>query len=141
MINHLWTVVCQHVVIDSQSNNVSLQNVLEQIAVAEEPVPNGLLPVKFEIISLWIRSDLDTPTSGHSRIVFAFPSGKRATVGPEMTIDLSNHSRARTVLRVQGFPIQELGQHIFLVELQDEAETEWHEVAAIPVEVIHSELN
>lgn len=136
MIDHIWTVVCSRVVVDRESNNVSIQNVLEQLNIMGEPKPDGMLPINVEIVSLWVRSDLDVPGRGRSRLTFLFPSGKRIEVSGELNVNLSESRRGRTIMKLQGFPIRESGQHALCVEFQNEGEAEWHQVAAIPVEVI-----
>jgi hypothetical protein len=33
MVEHIWTVLCSHAVVDKDTNNVSLHNVIEQVNV------------------------------------------------------------------------------------------------------------
>lgn len=135
MIDHVWTVVCSRAVIDRNSNNVSLQNVIEQVTIPAGPQPNTVLPIELDIMTLWARTDFDTPTQGRARVTFLSPSGL-ANDGPfEFSIDLSKYNRHRSRGRFQTLHISESGRHTFLVELQNESGTEWRQVAAIPLEV------
>lgn len=135
MIDHVWTVVCSRAVIDSVSNNMSLHDVIEQLTIRDEPRPDGMLPIQLEVATLWARSDFDAPSQGCGRFTLLSPSG---IVAPpfDFDVDLSKFKRTRTRLVYQGFPAREPGRHIFRVELQNEGETEWHQVAATPLEVI-----
>lgn len=136
MIDHAWTVVCTHAVVDRYSNNASLLDVVEQISIKAEPNPEGSLPISLDVMTLWTRADLDVPSRGHGRVTFLSPLG-RVNDGPfEFDIDLSEHRRNRTRGQLGALHIAESGRHIFRVELQNEGETEWHQVAAIPLEVI-----
>ncbi|MEE8389820.1 MAG: hypothetical protein V3S14_03355, partial [Anaerolineae bacterium] len=118
------------------SNNVSLQNVIEQITILADPQPDAVLPIELDIMTLWARTDLDTPVRGHARVTFLSPSGLVSDGPLEFDVDLSKHNRHRCRGRFQGLHISEPGRHAFLVELQqNEDGTEWHQVAAIPLEV------
>jgi hypothetical protein len=135
MIDHVWTVVCSRAVIDKNSNNVSLQNIIEQITIPGEPQPEQVVDIAFEVVSLWSRSDFDVPSHGQARLTFLSPSGRRT--GPvEFELDLSKYERLRTRRRLQGLPVAEPGRHNWLVELRNEGEDEWQEVASIPIKVM-----
>ncbi len=135
MIDHVWTVVCSRAVIDKNSNNVSIQNVIEQITVPGEPQPEQVVGIAFEVVSLWSRSDFDVPSHGQARLTYLSPSGRRT--GPvEFDLDLSEYERLRTRRAFQGLPVAEPGRHNWLVELRNEGEDEWQEVASIPIKVM-----
>ena len=53
MIHHVWTVLCSRALIDRDSNNISIHNVLEQLNIAAPPQPDLALNIHFEILSLW----------------------------------------------------------------------------------------
>jgi hypothetical protein len=134
MIHHVWTVVCSRAVIDRDSNNVSLQNVVEQLTISREPGPVAI-PVSLDIMTLWARADPDVPTKGRARTTFLSPSGV-VNDGPfEYDIDLSKHRRYRSRGHIQPLRVEEAGRHTFRVELQKEGETEWRQVASIPLEI------
>jgi hypothetical protein len=134
MIDHVWTVVCSRAVVDSESNNISLQDVIEQIEIHGEPIPNGVLPIVLDVATLWTRSSPDEPSSGHTRLTFLSPSGEALST-LEADLDLSKHERHRSRMRFQGLTLRESGRHYFRVELRGEDETEWHQVAAVPLEI------
>ena len=135
MIEHVWTVFCSQSVIDIDSKNISLHNVLVQVTISDEPTPTGVLPSMFELVTLWARADFDVPCWGCGRWIFVSPSGP---VGDpvEYDIDLSNYRRHRQRSRFTHLPLREPGRHVFRVELQNEGDTTWHQVAAIPLEVV-----
>jgi hypothetical protein len=135
MIDHVWTVVCSHSVTDRDTNNVSIFNVIEQISIIGEPKPQGVAPVRFEIVTLWARSDDDKPARGRSRITFMSPSQKKSMLGEERDVDLSKYERLRARRFVQGLPVKEPGRHVIRVELQNEGENRWHKVASVPLKI------
>jgi hypothetical protein len=135
MIDHVWTVVCSRAVIDRDSNNVSLQNVIEQLRIQADPLPDGVLPIPLQLATLWARADLEVPARGYVRVTFLSPSSE-ALIGPfESEIDLIDYRRHRTRADFKGLPLRESGRYVFRVELRIEDQDQWHQVAAIPLEV------
>ncbi len=139
MIQHVWTVVCSRAVVDRYSNNVSLQNVLERIEIHDKPKPGGTLPIGLDVASMWTRVDPSVPTRGKMRATFRSPSGA-VTQGPfELDIDVSEAPRHRTRGHFASLNIEESGRYTFRVELQQEDDDEWHEVAVVPLDVTFRE--
>lgn len=135
MICHVWTVLCSHAVIDKESNNVSLLDVVEQLNIRDEPSPEGGILFSLDLMTLWARACLDRPAQGRGRVTFLSPSGE-VKEGPfAYDIDLSEHKRNRSTGRFRSLHMSESGCHTFRVELQNEGETEWHQVADIPLEI------
>ena len=133
-MKHIWTVACSRAVIDQDSNNVSLQNVIEQLNIADDPTPDGVLPIEVHLITLWSRADLETPSQGKSRVRFLTPSGK--VLGTfESDIDLSESERLRLRLRFASLPLRESGIHSFRVDLKKAESSRWRNVAEIPIDV------
>jgi hypothetical protein len=130
MIEHIWSVLCSRSVIDSETNNVSIQDVIEHIIINAEPTENGFLPFPLELITLWGRKELDKPAIGTERVAFVTPSGKSSIIS-ESKIDLSKVERHRHRVRLPGLPLSEGGRYYFKVELTDGDQD--HEVAAIPL--------
>lgn len=143
-IKHIWTVLCRESVIDKETNNISLINVVEQISVST-PIPferqpagqarGGPIPISLEIVSLWIRAEEAEPALGHCRVTVLSPSGPLEEAH-RIPVDLRKYQRMRTRQRFGGLPVSEPGQYLFRVEYRDDGETGWYEVGAIPVRII-----
>lgn len=134
MIDHIWTVVCSRVVIDQETNNVSIQNAIEQLNIPAEPIPEGVIPVQLDLVTFCVRSDPDTPCRGELRLSFRTPSN-RVLATFERAIDLSEHERHRNRMRFNGLAAEESGRHYFDVDLRNEGGTEWHHVSAVPLTI------
>jgi hypothetical protein len=135
MIDHVWTVVCSRAVIDRESNNVSLQNIIEQITIGGEPMPDAMVPIPLEVMTLWVRANTDIPSRARTRLTFLSPSDT-VLGSAESEVDLSEYERYRVRMHFQGLPVTEPGRYTFHMELQNEGESEWHQVAAIPLRII-----
>jgi hypothetical protein len=133
MLEHIWSVLCARSVIDSETNNVNIQDVIEQITIVAEPTENGFLPFPLELITLWGRKEIDKPASGTERVSFVTPSGK-STIISESKIDLSKVERHRQRVKMPGLPLGEAGRYYFRVEFKEDGD-EYIEVAAIPLAI------
>jgi hypothetical protein len=139
MIEHIWTVLCSRSVIDSETNNVSIQDVIEQITINAEPAQDGFLPIPFELITLCIRKESNKPAKGNERITFVTPSGKSDIVA-EGVIDLSSTERFRHRVKFPGLPLSEAGRYFFIVDIKDDS-GEWQKVATIPLTIAFQPAN
>lgn len=139
MVQHVWTVLCTRSITDSETNNVSLIEVLEQLTIADPgaaPGVEGLVPMPLELVTLWSRETDDRPARGRGRISFERPSGLVRESVSEHDIDLTVSLRVRHRQRFMGIPIREPGRHVFRVELRDDARQNWATVATVPLEVV-----
>ena len=135
MIEHIWTVLCSRAIVDADSNNLSLINVIEQININDEPKPDGFIPIPFEVVSYWSRIEVDKPANGQVNITLISPSGKLINTN-EVPLDLKNFQRERQRVSYPGIPASEPGRYVFHIEFRDESEQQWHEVANVPLTII-----
>ena len=140
MIDHVWTVLCSRAVVDQETNNVSIQNAIEQINIVGEPKPDAVIPKRFEVVTLFARSAPEVPCRGELRLTYRSPSDE--ILGTfERPINLLKHERLRARMRFEGLPAGEPGRYYFDVELRNEGEDEWHRVAAIPLMIVFKPLD
>lgn len=135
MIEHIWTVFCSNSVIDKDSNNVSIQDILEQITVPFKPEKDAALAIKCHLITMWGRTDFDKPINGFSRITYVSPSGKELL---ELLgrIELDKKVRTRNKVIFSAIPIVETGKHYFVIEYKETENEDWKTAAKIPFVVI-----
>src|SRR6266542_2525413 len=138
MIEHIWSVLCSRSIIDSETNSISLLDILEQLQIASAPIPDGgviNVTFNFELVSLWNRGRDNEPSRGRGRILVQNPS--HTIIGQsEFEIDLSSHQGMRTRTKSPGLPVQQAGRHFFVIQFQGHSETEWREVAHIPLDIL-----
>ena len=135
MIDHIWSVLCFNSITDKDTNLISLINVLEQLNIQGEPKLDGKLGLGIEIVSLWSRSINDVPCERSSQLSVYSPSGD-LIYQKEHRVDLTEFERMRVRGYIQGLNIPEAGRYNFIVEIQDENEEGWLEVAKIPMTVV-----
>lgn len=134
MNRFVWSVLCARSIIDSETNNISLLNVIEQISVAEEPVEGGFIPGDFELVSFWTRNQDNQPLRTRIRLIAFHPSGSELGVWEAM-IDLSQHRRSRHRMKFSGMPADTPGTYLFVTQQWDDGRNNWKTESEIPLSV------
>ncbi len=138
MIQHVWSVLCTKSVVDKETNNISLIEVLEQVSVVGPPVPErerGVIPINCELVTLWSRSRDNQPARGRARVTLRGPSGE-VVVNQESEVDLSVYPRTRVRWMWTVIPFREPGCQTIGVELRVEGEAEWRDVSKVPLHIM-----
>ena len=144
----LWSILCGGISIDRETNNISLFNVIEQIkpgAVFEVPEaaeappeaidnpPQVISSLSMRSVTLWARTNLDTPETGQGRHKLVPPTGEPSVSNP-YKIDLTKFKRTRVITNFPGLPSRGPGQYVVVVELE-QAKGEWATLFELPIEV------
>ena len=133
-MRHVWTVICSRAVVDRESNNVTLQNVLESIKISATPKEDGVLPLSMSVVSFWVRSEQHEERTGTFNLSFVSPSGK--TLGEvDGDIDLSANERLRTIIQLQSLALPESGIYHFILRSKSKGAKRARRVAYIPLDV------
>lgn len=139
MVEHIWSVLCSRAVIDRDTNNATLIDVVEQIVINGIPQEPGspalILPAMMNLVSLWRREDADRPVQALGRVRLRSPGGD---VIKDFTfpIDLQKAPRSRINGKIAGLPVPMAGTYRFLVEWRENEDSDWQQVASIPLEVV-----
>jgi hypothetical protein len=136
MIDHIWRVVCAKSSTDRETNNLSLFDVLEQVNVlgpVPEPGQQAALPMPYELVSLWARSNPAQPEESTARIKLLGPNSA-TLLTQDFQINLNPFVRVRTQMRALAFPLSGQGRYVFVVEIR-RTEENWEVVAKIPVQL------
>jgi len=128
MIKHIWSVLCQRSVVDSQSNNVSLIDVFEQLQVGISPfdssdtsVSEGIsIPVQYELVNFWSKTNEVVEEKGSIRIVLLDPKGKEIKRMDKDLIIPQTNRRMREINKIQGISLKGNGIYNFVVSIKQE---------------------
>ncbi len=143
-IEHIWSVLCTGSSVDSQTNNVTLFNVLEQLNLTRKhdapPInlKNGeALPFQMELVSLWRKQGIQDAVTGTIRNVLLNPLGQE--IGSQtMPLEIkSPNRRMRSRVQINGIQITGPGYYTWQVRLTDGKNDEV--VANIPFEILINE--
>ncbi len=151
-IEHLWTIICGSSSVDTDTNSLSLFNIIEEITIQNVPGQSMNLndkkgiPIPFEVVSCILRSQ---ESDGKSifvdlKIDFLDPDNKiLQTVNSKVEIK-SQHSRLRVRIKANGITITKPGIYNLLVSMKEDSEKELKEVIKVPLIVkmpIPTDLN
>lgn len=133
MAHHIWTVVCARSIVDAETQNLTLLDILEQVSAPASVFESdeAFLPLRLEVVSLWARREPEVQTQAEGRLRWKDPKGE-ILEEQEYTIDLREHPRSRTRVRVPGLPVSTPGLYFFTVSQRSEKGS-WEEVARIPI--------
>lgn len=148
-IKHVWSMLCQSSVIDQQTNNISLQNVLEQIQVnisskaaedfkKQNPTIEKGLPVTFnaQIASLWRSLNPKVTPSADVEIEFFDGIGDSLQKIEFKLVFEEGKGRMRSMINVPGLVITDTGLYLFKIKVKEEGESAFTEAGEIPLEII-----
>ena len=136
MAKLILATISENVIVDSQSNMISIINVVERINTSNVP---SLYPWIF-LTSVWQREEenIDKPEPISFRIRIKYKSGKIAGKAPAFNGEMpAKIKKFRTMIKIQGIPIEEEGFMEFLIEKETKKKNKslWKTVSTIPIEV------
>lgn len=136
-MKHIWSILCRNAIVDKDTNNVSLLDVIERIIFTpkQKLAENKKLPTpvveELTLVSSWFSEkkernvemlvELHTPSKKQIKIfekVFSFPENKK---------------RMRTFVKIRGLGFKKSGDYFFLIKQKDEQR--YKLVAEIPLEI------
>src|SRR5258708_7392694 len=95
MAQHVWTIPCRFSTTSSETNNVSLIEVLEEISIPALPVQQmgrGMFPAMFDVVTLWSRENDDQEEAGFGKMSFVGANGEVLLENP-YPIDLLRQNK------------------------------------------------
>ena len=140
MIEHAWTVLCDKVLVDEETQNISL-DVIDQLTALVAPIPAGgavLIPNRLQIVSLWYRRDPAIASRQRARVRMIDPDDRQLGEVP-VDLDLTSTERLRTRGMLSGVPVTKSGWYHFIVEVEEQGA--WKVVANVPLQVVVTESN
>lgn len=143
MIKHIWSVLCQRSVVDSQSNNISIFDVFEALQVDINPTPQAKgqnnpeynIPLQYQVVTLISKEKEDARDTKYSiRVTLVNSEGKKKILVSQDLTFLAHKKRMRSINQIQGLPVSQSGIYHFIVELR-ENDGNFQKVADLPLEV------
>lgn len=146
-MKHIWSVLCRRSIIDNETNNISLNDVLEQLTVGVKakqqvaPMPEVInIPIDYEVVSLWLRGDEKGHVQVDTEIEIMQPNGKSAKTFPQKIDMPEKIQRSRTRYRINGFVVTMPGRYWFKVKIK-EKDGQFKIVSEMPLDInIQKEL-
>ena len=133
MINHIWSILCERVSIDKETNLISYLTCIEEITADKMPAIHQLLVFG----SLW-QTDQPKKDTLSFRLSLISPLGKEKIL-VESDPQLIDKERHRTNIILNGIPLEQVGKYIF--KLQMKTEEKWKTVSELPLKITVKHTN
>lgn len=136
-MRHIWSVVCQHVFQDKDSNNYSLIGTLSTVSFKRDlPLERPFaLPFSYRIVSRWHRADDRDYRKYTVRMRLISPS-KDELDSTELIVNMREHVWITTTFGSESFPYTDNG--IYEFEISYRQDEKWTIASHVPLQVTHS---
>lgn len=141
-IRHIWTVLCKNSVTDRDSNNLSINSVVEQINISKkqsttaqkkESRGNLRIPTQLELLTLWSREDSEG-RNVDAKMQLLDPQGK-VMINQEYQLAFEKgKKRLRFRMRMDGIIVSISGEYSFVISIREDKK-EYRDKVQIPVDV------
>jgi hypothetical protein len=144
MINHEWSVLCTNAIVDNDTNNISLFNVIEQVKLDvnlkddkewDEKTGDNF-PVNMILVTR-LRKMVDEKklVKGNLKIDLISPD-KKPLGSFEQDFELIDGvDNMRMRVGIEGLKITKSGIYYFVVNLKEESEEKYKKVYSLPLKV------
>ncbi|HAT68128.1 MAG: hypothetical protein A2481_00560 [Candidatus Yonathbacteria bacterium RIFOXYC2_FULL_47_9] len=143
-IEHLWSVLCETALIDNETNNISLLNIVEQLSISSVPqvapvskegtTEISTIPIKFEIVSFFQRRGVNTSNlEVDATLTFLDPKNKIIKDGQFKILFPKGMKRLRFRTKMNGLPVTTPGEYRFLLKIKEGKD--FHEISSLPVDI------
>lgn len=145
-IKFIWGIICSSSSVDIDTNNLSLQNIIEQLEIGQKvtasqgapeefPKEGAVVPLHMEIVSFWKRSAPYDESSTRAKIQIFDPQNTMIS-GWDFELKFQkNIERLRSRIKLEGFKITTPGEYRFVIEIQQEKGTAFTRVGEISLPV------
>lgn len=137
---------CEKLIVDRESNTVSLISLLEDFTVARHDeatnvdAPGVLAPIIWYGFASWEKTDEeDDTTEFEQRMTVRLPNGA-VVMEARLSFRFGTQDRMRTYHPVLGFPIHIAGHCTLGLELRRHGEENFNHVASYPMRVVHERV-
>jgi len=143
MIKHIWTTLSKKSVIDSETNSLSIHDILEQLNVdikvdKDKPKPKEInIPIEFEVTSLWVKDEKNKSDvfEGFFSLDLIAPNGDKLSSFENILNIPKENRRMRTRMKINGLKLTNSGDYIFKLSYKGKNDTKYKKVAEIPLEI------
>jgi hypothetical protein len=137
-MKHIWSVLCKKSVIDADTNNISLNEVLEEVTF-NIPLDKDLkLPANFvfdyEIISFWT-TPKKTGGKFYVEMEFIDPDKKILNKLEQEITTPENRSRLRTRIKANGLNVTKDGDYTLKVKAKEKKSDTFKTLTEIPLTI------
>lgn len=141
MIKNIYSILCESSIIDKDTNNLTINNVLEQLKInvafnGKQPPQDSLkinIPIKYEFISLWKRDNITQNETHEIELTISDPNNNLIQSFPQKFQFEKGLNRHRSIFKITGFTATISGTYKFNIKIK--VDNTFKEFAEVPLEV------
>ncbi len=119
-MKNIWSIICEKSSIDAQTNSLSLFSCIEEIKleIDKTKMPKSdklVIPVNFQLISLWTVKDFAKENTLEIKVELIDPNGKILNEFPNTLKLKKGEKRLRSITNIQGMQITEGGRYYYRI--------------------------
>ncbi|MFA5248971.1 MAG: hypothetical protein WC397_00365 [Candidatus Paceibacterota bacterium] len=139
-MNHIWSILCQNSSVDEETKSLSIFNCLEQgeITIKKDDLEKRdriIIPIAFELISLWTVDEQDKDNKLEIKIELLDPDGSLLNSSENIFDVKENFPRLRSRIKLNGLSVTKNGRYTFKVSQKDQVQKKFKTVANIPLDI------
>ena len=131
-IRHEWSIMCTGISVDKETNNLTLFNIIEQIQLPKQNLlqsgegaqKKSTIPLAFYLISMWRRSEINTPLKGAVEIQLTDPQGKTTQTGSYKIEFAGTIERLRSWIQWVGLDVDRSGLYALKVFFKEDGKNQ-----------------
>lgn len=141
-----WSMFCSRSIIEQGTNSISLIGHIEQVALGAAVALEGRtledelaehdvvpLPMTFELVTYWSRSDRDVGEQCEARLKFFAPNGKAVAEGA-VDVKLTGETiNRRSILKLTTLPFAGFGAYRMAVFGREKGAKRWRKYTDVPL--------
>lgn len=146
-LKNIWSALCSRTAVDSQTNNISLFDILEQITVdlSREGFKTGsstkledarkAVPYEYSLVTFWTKTQLGASVKATIKLEIYDPLNQKLK---EETFDIvvpELNKRVRHITRFKHLFITSSGIYNFRLSIKKDDQSDYQLVSEVPLEV------
>ena len=113
---------------------MSLFDTVEEISLLAPIEQEVTVPIPFQVVTLWMRSDVATGERGNGRMFIRDPGEDNDRELFSFEVDLTQFVRLRQRVNIGGLRIVRPGVKELIIQLESQPD-QWQTVARLPLEI------
>ena len=138
-MKHIWSVLCKKSIIDADTNNISLNEILEEVNfnIPLDKAYNlpGNFNFDYEIVSFWTSANPKGKEKFYAEMEFVDPNKKPLNKIEQEIAFPENKRKLRTRIKANGLSVTEDGEYTLKIKAKEKKSDKFKLLTEIPLTI------
>ena len=134
-----WVILCKQSIVNAETNNISLIEILEEVYIPKPPESEGIpfYPFDYEVLVQWQRDNHEDEQEIAFNLEISSPFGQSLLNSQRSVFFDKNEPKIVARTRLPGLPVPEEGLYKYKIQLPKQLEEEiiWETVKEVALEI------